>query len=118
MSKRIILASIIFLTLVLAVLFFSFLSRKEIADENINVANVRISEEYQNSLRALFETYDKGQDANAAYEELLTIRVPSAEFQNTHLNLVILFDRLRKSDVKNRAQIEAELNTLRKENSF
>lgn len=112
-------------------LFFSFKAQDntenllEPADPRVNekpsqkILDRALVEPYKNKIQESIRIFENSKDAETAYNELLSITVPYAEFRDFHLDLVILFDELRfesrQPDSSNPAKHLERLRDLKKQ---
>ncbi|PIX61940.1 hypothetical protein CO057_01315 [Candidatus Uhrbacteria bacterium CG_4_9_14_0_2_um_filter_41_50] len=71
-------------------------------------------EEYQTEIVALLSDFETSNNAEAAYSQLLNIRVP-AEFKAFHFDLALILFHASQDDS---LDISADLDTLRSQNNW
>lgn len=84
--------------------------------------NPGLEEKYRSEIRAILQDFTGSGEAKKTYEKLLQVIVPSQNFQDFHLDLVILFDSLSRAEdekkMEERSRLMQKYEELLKKNEW
>lgn len=70
-------------------------SPTSVAQEDAVTLTAPTASEYEAGVRAVFASFALTEDADAAYDALVAMRVPSVDYQAVHLELVLALAQLK-----------------------
>lgn len=86
------------------------------------VVDPELALQYQKEVGGIVRQYEAGKNTLEIYEKLLNVVVPSAQFKDIHLDLVIIFDQLSRAyDAKDQEKIQQltiRLEQVKKANPY
>ncbi len=96
--------------------------KKEITTPVTHLVNPQLVAQYKKNVKEEVESYDLGATAKEVRDNLVAITVPSSEYKDIHLDLVILFDKLdlaeRNKDNNEKNKLIIQLKDLKNKNSW
>ncbi len=96
--------------------------KKETTAPIVHPVNPALVEQYKKSVKEKVVLYNSGATAKEVRDYLVAITVPSSEYKDIHLDLVILFDKLdlaeRNNDMEEKNNLIEKLRVIKNKNSW